>query len=194
MSPRPPPPSSYDVIASSYAQNATVHRPPLYSLPGYKRRAHSRYRPQPFFLPFPHHLCFLSLAVVASQMPANYQQLHVNLNKTLWPHRIGTFPVSSYYSSHSQFRQTMFRLPSSPVLSLPRPPPLPKEAVEDLLNENKNGLVRTAIVGCLKSSPGFRLGKRLYGSVLKGRIRCLVQKRSPPPSHAAIIIDDVTDG
>ncbi len=41
------------VIASSYAQNAAAHRPPLPALARYKRRAHSRRYHQPFFLPLP---------------------------------------------------------------------------------------------------------------------------------------------
>ncbi len=71
---------------------------------GYKRRAHSRHRRQPFFLPFPHHLCSLSLPAVlficASCQPIPATHHHIN--------------SSGYYLSHLQSRPTMPRLPLSP--------------------------------------------------------------------------------
>ncbi len=133
--------------------------------------------PPPSLLSLPCRRCVLD----ARQLPTVRHYAHRSLHPCLykprsqiirrsqqdpWPHTTGTFPVTSCYSSHSQFRPTMSRLPSLPALSLPRPRLSERELPKTYLTRTRIDLSEPFSTHQGRSSPGFRLVKRLYRGAL----------------------------
>ncbi|PBK65664.1 hypothetical protein ARMSODRAFT_1087290 [Armillaria solidipes] len=102
-------------------------------------------------------------------MPADYEQITRRSQQDPWSHTIG----QQYPGSHRR-RHHLFQGPASPKGSRRRHTQRKQEPTcPNRYQRLKN-----------RSSPGFHLRKRIYRGALKSRIQCLVQNRSPPPSHA----------
>ncbi|SJL01236.1 uncharacterized protein ARMOST_04554 [Armillaria ostoyae] len=115
-------------------------------------------------------------------MPADYQRLHVDLNRTLGRTQLANNTPAPIVAD---------------IISS-KAPPLPKEVAEDILNENKNRLVRTAI-NASRTDP-------VLASTLENAFTEALSKVESNASYKtvlhrrrmltlwAIIIDNVTDG
>ncbi len=108
-------------------------------------------------------------------------------------------PVTSYYSSHSlaiQANDTPAPIVAAIISS--KTPPLTKEVAEDLRNENKNRLVRTAINASradpvLASALENAFTEALSNAESNASYKTVLHRRRMLTLWA-IIIDNVTDG